>query len=176
MSFSQRFWSLFRTDHRYYQEAYSKYEAYSRELGLTLLGPTVDQIALARGNPLIGQIEALYDQAMEASKTAGLSYNVGVVLYQKGLLRRLIGDNAGAQTFFRQALQFFDKTLSQTPSARSSISMCNFYLGQSLLRTGCHEEAKKHLRTAIALDQALRYTRRIAAAESMLVECGRQGP
>jgi len=171
MGFGQRFWALFRADHRSYQEAYVKYENYSRKLGLELLGPSASQIKLAREAPVIAEIGQLYDRALEASRTAGMVYNCAVVFYQKGLLCRLIGDYQAAKGFFRQALAEFEASLPQHASARKSISMCHFYLGQVLLRTGEHDPARKHLRMAVSLDEALGDTTRLKAAEIMLSEC-----
>lgn len=171
MGLAQRFWALFRVDHRFYQEAYAKYEDYSRKLGLDLLGPSTDQIRIAREAPLIAEIDALYDRALEASKTAGMPYNCAIISYQKGLLCRLIGDYRAAEAFFRQALHEFEASLPRHASARRSISMCHFYLGQALLRVGESDSAKKHLTLAVSLDEVLGDPARIRAAKSMLSEC-----
>lgn len=175
MNLPQRFWALFRADHRAYQEAYAKYERYVASLGVRLLGPSADQISMAREDRIIDEIDAAYDKAMDASQKAALPYNVACVLYQKGLLRRLVGDLRTAEQFFRQALSAFETVLPEHSSARTSISVCHFYLGQALLRMGEHGGAASHLKTAISLDQILRDTARLEAAQEMLEECVRRG-
>jgi tetratricopeptide (TPR) repeat protein len=174
MTFAHRFRALFRADHRAYQEAYSKYEGYVWSLGLTLLGPSASQVAMAREAFVITELDALYDRALESSKLAGIPYNVACVLYQKGLLRRLVGNYRAAEGSFRQALSAFDAVLPQHASARTSISMCHFYLGQALLRMGDRKGAKEHLKTAISLDRIIGDATRLDAVERMLSECSPQ--
>ena len=175
MRLAQRFWALFRADHRAYQEAYAKYEGYVSNVSVRLSGPSASQIASALEDPIIEEIDIAYDKAMEASQRAGLPYNVACVLYQKGLLRRLVGDLPAAEQFFRQSLSAFEAVLPEHSSARTSISMCHFYLGQALLRMGEYDRAVKHLKTAISLDQILDDTARFEAAQEMLEECARRG-
>jgi tetratricopeptide (TPR) repeat protein len=124
---------------------------------------------------LITEIDELYDRALRASEEAGIPYNVACVVYQKGLLRRLVGDNGAAAALFRQAMSSFEAVLADHASARNSISMCHFYLGQALLRMGDYAGARKHLNTAISLDHAIGETSRLRAAGSMISECGEEG-
>ena len=56
MSLSQRFWALFRADHRAYQEAYAKYERYATNVGVRLSGPSASQISMASGDRIIEEI------------------------------------------------------------------------------------------------------------------------
>jgi tetratricopeptide (TPR) repeat protein len=170
-AFWQWLWSFVSPAHKAYNRAYTLYETYTGNIGLGLLGPTPKQVEVSRADPGLGEAEHLYHEALKLCREQGHKFNAAAVIYQLGLLKRLWGEPEQAIHLFEEAIEMFEGVVGEHPNARTSISMCHFYLGQTLLRAGRADDARRHLETAISLDKALGDDSRFAAAREMLQQC-----
>jgi hypothetical protein len=112
-------------------------------------------MALALRSRELAESRALYAEAFEWSVCDGAVYNAAAVIYQLGLLERLLGNWVEASTRFRDALDRFERLVQDHPSARQAISMCHYYLGQALMRSQQSDAAVLHLDLAVQLNEAV---------------------
>lgn len=166
----QRIMAFISPSAKAYDRAYRMYENYARKIELELLGPTPDQARAARNAPELQEVKHLYEDALAICRQQGDWYNAGVVIYQMGLLYRLWGMPEKGIPCFEKSLTLCEEQLPHHPSARLTISLCHFYLGQARICTGNPDKAKYHLETAKALDEVLDDYRRLPAIRVMLGE------
>ena len=140
-------------------------------IGLGLLGPTPEQSQKARSVSKLMEAEQLYEECLILCRQQGNHYNTAAVSYQMGLLKLLWGKPEQAIPLFEESLVMFEGIIREYPNARSNISMCHFYLGQALLKTGRVNDARKNLESAITLDEIMDDFRRVRAAQEMLQKC-----
>jgi tetratricopeptide (TPR) repeat protein len=118
-------------------------------------GMTADDSERGARDPRVQHAEALYRQALEMTRREPAWRDLGIALYQLGMLQHFCGKFDLAEQSLKEGLAILESLPQPSNDDIKAISGCCYHLGILAARRGSRDEGRTLLKRSQALDAAM---------------------